>query len=1042
MKKLITSLFLLCACTVAEAQNPLWLRGSAISPDGQTIAFCYQGDIYTVPIGGGVAQAITTNPAYDSRPVWSPDSRTIAFASNRAGGFDIYTVNAQGGSPTVITTNSANEYPVVFLDDKTVLYSTTIGADAASDLFPSATFSQIYRVGTDGSRPELYSSIPMESISINGSKQLYNDIKGYEDPWRKHHTSSITRDIWMTENGNYTKITDFKGEDRNPTWSADGKSFYYLSEQDGTFNVYKNTIGGKTQQITHHKKHPVRYLSAAKNGTLCYSYDGELYTLKDGAQPQKLAISIANDQLERPVSTQFRNSGATDMAVSPSGKEVAFILRGDVYVTATDYGTTKRITNTAQQERNLDFSPDGRSVLYSAERDGVWNIYESTIAKADEKLMVYATDITEKQLTNSKVASFQGDYSPSGKQMAYYEDRTTLKVMDLDTKKSRTLLEGKFNYSYSDGDQGFEWSPDGKYIIAKYIGIGGWHNQDMALITVADGTLTNLTESGYTDASGKWVLDGKAMIWYSDRAGMRSHGSWGATADAYLMFFDADAYDRFRMTKEEAEQNPKDTAKKELILDLANRRDRIIRLTNNSSSLADFEMSKDGNKLYYLAAFNESPDLWERDFKEGTDKILVKGAGWGSLIADKDGKNIFMISGSGMKKIDVGSGKVTSIGFNAQFDYKAAAEREYIFDHAWQQVTDKFYVTDIHGIDWKGYHAAYKRFLPYITNNFDFAEMLGEMLGELNGSHTGARYGAPGAALQTAVLGAFYDNTHKGDGLKIAEILVNSPLAKAGSEILTGDIIEKIDGTPIKAGVDYYPLLAGKAGKMVELTLTNPTTKKSYTQQVKAISGGAQNEMLYKRWVEQRRAMVDKLSGGTIGYVHVRGMNTGSFHDVYSDLLGRYRNHKAVVVDTRHNGGGWLHDDLATLLSGKEYQRFEPRGQYIGSDPYNKWTKPSIVLQCEDNYSNAHGFPFVYKELGIGKLVGTPVPGTMTAVWWESQIDPSIVFGIPQVAVKDMRGNYLENQELQPDIEIYNTPQDVLKGHDAQLERAVKELMN
>ena len=212
-------------------------------------------------------------------------------------------------------------------------------------------------------------------------------------------------------------------------------------------------------------------------------------------------------------------------------------------------------------------------------------------------------------------------------------------------------------------------------------------------------------------------------------------------------------------------------------------------------------------------------------------------------------------------------------------------------------------------------------------------------------------------------------------------------------------------------------------------------------EQVKAIGNGEQSNLLYKRWIENCQETVDKLSNGQIGYVHVRGMNSESFREVYSALLGRCRNKKAVIVDTRHNGGGWLHDDLATLLSGKEYQRFEPRGQYIGSDPYNKWTKPSCVLMCEDNYSNAHGFPWVYKTLGIGKLIGAPVPGTMTAVWWETQIDPTLVFGIPQVGVKDMQGNYLENQQLQPDVEVYNTPEAQLSGEDTQLKRAVEVML-
>lgn len=1041
MKKLITSLFLMGSIAAANAETLLWLRGSTISPDGQTVAFCYKGDIYTVPVTGGTARAITTNPAHDYRPVWSPDSRTIAFASNRAGGFDIYTVSAEGGVPKQITTHSADELPIVFADDKTILFGAAIMPDVKADMFPSKSFSQVYKVSTDGSRPELYSSLPMENISVNGNKLLYNDIKGYEDPWRKHHTSSITRDIWLNDNGKFTKVTDFKGEDRNPVWAADGQSFYYISEQGGSFNVYKKTPTGTPEQVTNHTKHPVRYLSTAKDGTMCYSYDGELYTVKEGGKPQRLAINVVTDQVESPVTTQFKTNGATDMAVSPSGKEIAFVLRGDVYVTSVDYATTKRITNTASQERDVDFSPDGRSIAYSAERNGVWNVYASSIVKDGEKQFVYATDIVEKPITTSTITTFQPQYSPSGKMIAFYENRTTLRVMDLETKKVRTLLDGKYNYSYSDGDQYFNWSPDSKHIIVHHMGVGGWHNENVGLVNVESGKVTNLTESGYSDGNGKWVLDGKAMLWESDKAGMRSHGSWGATSDAYIMFFDEAAYDRFRMTKEEKEMNPADTSKKEVVLDLDNRRDRIVRVTSNSSSLADMILSKDGNKLYYLTSFEGAPDLWERDFKEGTNKILVKGAGYGSLLTDKDGKNIFMRAGGNLKKIEVATGKVTPITFNAQFDYKAADERAYIFDHTWRQVDDKFYDPAIHGVDWKGYRDAYARFLPYINNNFDFSEMLGEMLGELNGSHTGARYSVAGATLQTALLGAFYDNSYKGDGLKIAEIMTGSPLAKAGSKIEAGDIIQKIDGAPITAGMDYYPLLAGKVGKATELTLYNPTTKNTFTEQVKPINIGAQNELLYKRWVNQRRAIVEKVSGGTVGYVHVRGMNSQSFRDVYSELLGRYRECKAVVVDTRHNGGGWLHDDLVTLLGGKEYHRFTPRGQYIGSDPYNKWTKPSIVLQCEDNYSNAHGFPFVYKELGIGKLIGAPVPGTMTAVWWETQIDPSIVFGIPEVGTEDMRGNYLENQELNPDILIYNTPEQQLTGKDAQLERAVQELM-
>ena len=320
--------------------------------------------------------------------------------------------------------------------------------------------------------------------------------------------------------------------------------------------------------------------------------------------------------------------------------------------------------------------------------------------------------------------------------------------------------------------------------------------------------------------------------------------------------------------------------------------------------------------------------------------------------------------------------------------------------------------------------------------------MLSELLGELNASHTGARYYGPGATLQTACLGVFYDNTYDGDGLKIKEIIAKGPFAVKKTDVTTGCIIEEIDGQKILKGADYYPLLEGKAGKPVRLSVYNPSNGKRFDVTVKAISYGQQEDLLYKRWVERNRQLVDKLSNGRIAYVHVKGMDSPSFRTVYSELLGeKNRIKEAVIVDTRHNGGGWLHDDLVTLLNGKEYQRFVPRGQYIGSDPFNKWLKPSCVMVCEDNYSNAHGFPWVYKELKVGKLVGAPVPGTMTAVWWESQIDPTIIFGVPQVGCMDMRGQYHENQELQPDIEVYNSPGKQLKGEDEQLEAAVKEML-
>ena len=1077
-KKILGVAALILSLNVSAANDTAWMRHCAISPDGSQIAFSFKGDIYTVPVNGGRASQLTTNPSHDTYPIWSPDGQQIAFASNRLGSMDIYVVNKEGGVPVRLTTHSGNETPVAFKDNGHLLFQANILPAAEDMQFPSGQFPQIYEISTSGGRPVMFSSMPMENISFSpdGKKLLYHDLKGYEDPWRKHHTSSITRDVWMCSldgERTYQKLSSFEGEDRNPVW-ANADTYYYLSEQNGSFNVYKANINhGQPVQITKHDKHPVRFLTRANNGTLCYGYDGGIYTLKENGQPQKVDIRIVTDKIDRDIIRQVKNSGATQIAVSAEGKEVAFILHGDVYVTSTEYQTTKQITNTAEQERNVDFAPDGRSLVYASERNGLWQLYQSKIVNKAEKLFTYATEIQEERLTNSNITSFQPQYSPDGKEVAFLEDRTTLRIINLATKQVRTVMDGKFEYSYSDGDQWYQWSPDSRWILTNYIGTGGWNNKDVALVNASgNGEIHNLTQSGYNDTGAKWVLDGKAMIWESDRAGYRSHGSWGAHGDIYIMFFDLEAYERFLMSKEElalleesekakktdkqeegntnkkGKKNDKKEAPKQkdevkaLTFDLDNCRDRIIRLTRHSSSLGDAVLSKKGDKLYYQASFERGSDLWCQDLKDNSTKLVMKDIGRAMMIPDKKGEDFYLCTRGGIKKVTLKDGKSKSIGFEAIFNYKPAEERQYIFDHAWQQVKDKFYKEDIHGIDWEGYRETYRRFLPSINNNHDFQELLSEMLGELNGSHTGARYRANGPTLSTANFGLFYDETYQGNGLKIKEIMKKSPLATMKCDVTEGCIIEKIDGQSIEAGMDYFPLLEGKAGKKVLLAIYNPSNGKRFNLSVKAISSSEQNNLLYHRWVERNRMMVDKLSNGQIAYVHVKGMDSQSFRTVYSELLSdKNRQKKAVIVDTRHNGGGWLHDDLATLLSGKEYQRFVPQGQYIGSDPFNKWLKPSCVLVCEDNYSNAHGFPWVYKELKIGKLIGTPVPGTMTAVWWETQIDPSIVFGIPQVGCVDMRGQYAENNQLYPDIEVYNKPEDSLKGIDTQLETAVKEML-
>ena len=1065
-KAIISAALALVTLAASAQENPSWIRRNAISPDGKTIAFSYKGDIYTVPSAGGQALQITSNSSYESDPMWSPDGNSLVFSSYREGSKDVFVTSPKGGSPRRLTTTPGNETPFAVSESGEVLFSWSYGDLTDPDFGGYPGNAQLFKVSINGGAPELVTCLPLKALSLrNDGTLLYEDYKGYEDPLRKHHTSSVTRDIWLytpakaaqavtiDANGTFKKLSTYKGEDRNPVFAANGDTFYYLSEQDGkTSNVYRSSVSkpGESVQLTFYDKNPVRFLSVANDGTIAFSYNGDLYTLKEGGQPSKVEINLYRDESDREMYPLSFSSGATSMAVSPDGKEIAVVVRGEVFVTSIDFKTTRRITNTPSQERGVCFSKDGRSLYYAAERDGEWGIWCTSLVNKDDKLFTYATRFKEERITPEGQTCFQMVVSPDGKSLAYLRDRTELVVMNIKSGKEKSLHKG-VNYSYSDGDQSFAWSPDSRYILCNWQADGGWNNSDIAMIEVDSGEIVNLTRSGYSDGGFRWAMDGKAMTWTSDKQGYRSHGSWGAEDDIYIMFFDGKAYTDFRRGKEEEEldkllsgEKPKpekaDTTKPEkpekIKPDLEHRDDRIIRLTPHANRIGDYFLTNDGKKLFFTQVLENGMDLCVRDVREGNVTVVKRGVG-GRILPSADGKYIFLGGRGSFMRIKTDNNKIDNITYSGEFEFHPSAEREYIFEHCWKQVQEKFYVPDLHGCDWPYYHDNYKQFLPHINNNYDFQDLLSEMLGELNGSHTGGRY-RPGSSLNIGHLGIIADQEFDGKGIKIKELLPGGVLSNVSSDIEEGDVILAIDGHEIAKGENWLPLLYNKAGKKIFVTIKHKCKEHDYLITPSSSDSGP----LYRRWVRQREKMVEELSGGRVGYVHIQGMNSASFRELFSNALGKYRGCDALIVDTRHNGGGWLHDDLVTFLGGKEYCLFSPRGQYIGHEPFNKWTKPSCVLIGEDNYSDASGFPLAYRDLGIGKLIGAPIPGTMTAVWWENQINPEIIFGIPQVGNWDTKENrYIENNQIEPDILILNDPASELKGLDIQLETAVSEML-
>ncbi len=1070
------------ASLTASAQDaPLWLRDARISPDGQHIAFCYKGDIYKVSVMGGEAKRLTTQSSYESNPVWSPDNKSIAFASDRNGNFDVFLMSADGGAAKRLTYNSAQELPTAFTPDGTnVLFNAAIQDPAESAMFPYRPLTELYKVSVDGGRSLQVLATPAEAVTFSkdGKTMYYQDRKGSEDEWRKHHTSSVTRDVWSYDiaTGKHINITTRAGEDRYPVLSPDGKTMYILSERNGgSFNVYSFPVGDakSVSQVTNFKTHPVRFLSISDNGTMCYTYDGEIYTQTTAGEPRKVSISLVRDD-EGDVADLRFSSGATSGTVSRDGKQIAFIQRGEVFVTSSEYATTKQITHTVAGEQGVCFAPDNRTLAYASERNGIWQIFEAKIARKEDPNFPNSTLIDETLITpDDGVERSYPQYSPDGKELAYIEGRRKLMVMDLKTKAVRQVTDGS-TWMETNGGFDYEWSPDGKWFTLEFIGNRRDPYSDIGIVSSKGGDIINVTESGYASSSPRWVLDGNAILFANERYGMRNHASWGSEEDAFLVFLNKDSYDKFSLSEEDyklkkelekeqkggdkpsseasaknknakgkdAKSEEKASAKKDIIVEPAGIQQRIVRLTPASSHMGACILSKDGESLYYFAAFEGKNDLWKVSLRKKETKLLNKmNTGGAHLEMDKEG-NIFILGAEGVKKMDGKSEKIEPVTYSAHMKQDLTKEREYMFDHVYRQEKERFYNLNMHGIDWDQMHKDYAKFLPHISNNYDFQELLSEILGELNVSHTGGRYYRPSQTTDdvTAQLGLLYDMTYAGDGMKVTEVVKGGPFDRVDSKVKAGCTLVKIDGAELTASMDLSQL-TNNLGRRKVLVSFRDGNGKQWDEVIKPITTSVMSDLMYDRWVKRCAHWVDSLSNGRLGYVHLESMNDASFRNAYSDMLGKYNMREGVIIDTRYNGGGRLHEDIEILVSGQKYLTQVIRGVESCDMPSRRWNKPTVMLTSEANYSNAHGTPWVYQHQKLGKVIGAPVPGTMTSVSWERLQDNTLVFGIPIIGYLTAEGNYLENSQLEPDIPILNNPETVVKGEDLQLKRAVEELL-
>ncbi|MFK7740522.1 MAG: S41 family peptidase [Planctomycetota bacterium] len=1102
---MLAALALVCSAQAAPAlpQNDeaRWLRYVSISPDGQHVAFSYAGDLWVAPVsddGAVEATLLTTHVGYESHPIWAPDSKTLAFSANWYGQPDVFVTSLDRAPAQRLTFHSSSDTPWSFSPDGTEVWFSSRRQDKAIARIGSSVPTELYAIATNGGAPRQLLTTAAEHVAIHpsGKMVLYQDLKSYENQWRKHHVSSHACDLWSWNptTGKHDKLTQFRGEDRDPAWLPDGESFVFLSERGGSFNVWSASVAAPeaATQRTQHTIHPVRFLSASTDGTLAYTWNGEIYIMRPGKEPRRLPVMAKVDQRTNTIERMTFRADVDEMAVSPNEDEVAFVVRGEIFVTSLEHGSTKRITQTPEQERSVTWGKDGRTLHYASERDGSWNLYSTSIKREQEESFSIATLLKEETLLANEREAFQPVISPDGKHLAYLVDREAIHVMDLATKKHREVVSDEWNYSYADGDISFAWSPDSRWLTFGYSPFQRFSGEiGVKAIDGSDGEIVNLSTSGYEEGSPRFAPDGKSVIYTSGRFGQQEHSGRGGQSDVFAVYLSQAAYDEAQLTWEELElrnerkkkakakakkasadneksetaksddtsSEPDEKDKDEAVepLDFERRRlnERRRRVTMQSAPIGDVAMTPDGEAVIYMAEIDGKWDLWTSHLRDRkTQRLATIGdrGGDADLHLSKDGKTLILRTSAGklmQAKITTGkhdlpdAAKPKPIAFTAEMTVDGPAERAHLFEHVWRQMREKFYRSDLHGVDWDLMKRDYASFLPHIHNGYDFAELLSEMLGETNASHTGASYRERSAERDdTATLGLIYGELTDA-GMQVDEVVKRGPADRSDSKIAEGATLTAIDGEPLTPATNPWRLLDRKSDKPV---LVAGTTKDgtAFEEVLKPLSGGAERELMYQRWIDRCESLVDELSKGRIGYVHVRGMNDSSYREVYEQVLGRCSEKKALIVDTRWNGGGWLHDQLVTFLGGKQYCVMVPRDKEpgrFGGEPLSRWARPVCVLQNEGNYSDAHFFPYSFKTLGLGKLIGAPVAGTTTAVWWETLFDGATRFGIPELGVQDMQGNYLENQELFPDIEVYNDPESTAAGRDLQLERAVAEML-
>ncbi|MFT6267979.1 MAG: C-terminal processing protease CtpA/Prc/Tol biopolymer transport system component [Alphaproteobacteria bacterium] len=1072
MKLFVLSLLLLAS--IQALANPLILQPD-ISPNGSTIAFSYQGDIWTVNSAGGRAHRLTIHEGYESRPVWSNDSSQIAFSSDRFGNDDVYVMPKDGGIPKRLTYHSAHDRVTSFTENNQVLFNSR------------RTYAQVEReweilsvdadVAANASKTEsrFMDALGFDAVmSPNGAKVAF--VRGTARTSREDYRGPANRNIWIYDitKNTYSQLTTFNGNDFMPKW-IDNNSLYFISPRSGKYNIHKTDLDGEIEQITKETAFGINHFSTTINGTTLVYQAGNNVTLFDpkNSSAIPLIIDVKSDFRFDPVVAKSMSNKVDEYAVSPNGKLSAYVLRGDIYVTRNDKDDERSLALSSGPARDRDIAwLSDEALVFVSDMEGQNDLY--LLKSSDPKKANLFASLKHKstKLTSSEQEEFDPVVSPNGKQIAFRQDRGRLLVADIaadgQLSNQKALLDGW------DTPSKVSWSPDSMWLAYSLSDLN--FNEEVYIHPANnESAAVNISMHPKYDSDPIWSPDGSKLgfvsmrnngdfdiwfAWLTKKDWQRSKEEW-RRLDKEDDSASKEDKDESPDTKKDDDKSNKKITPEPIKIDFDGIYQRLEQVTSFAGNETQMIFDKEGENVYYSTGspgrqnFKVERNLYKIKWNGEDKETLIGGNKIPSQLSlEESGKHLFtLVDGGKIMSIATKDDKAETLNVSSNIKIDYAQERAQVFDEGWRALNAGFYDPKFHGYDWDALRTKYRPLALAASTKEDFQYIFNLMLGQLNASHMGMRSGENPKQTQSQKTGLLgIEGFHSSAGYEITSVLANSPADREDSKLSSGDVIVSVNQQSL-TNHNLFALLNDTVNSPVLLEIAN----KDETKEVVIWPTSSLSSQLYDAWVDERRKLTNTFSKGKLGYLHIRGMNWSSFERFERELMAAGYGKDGIVIDVRYNGGGWTTDYLMAVLNVKQHSYTIPRGatsdikknhrQFKDTYPFaerlplSAWTKPSIAMSNENSYSNAEIFSHAYKALGIGKLVGRPTFGAVISTGGYGLVDGSFVrMPFRGWWVKET-GENMERVPARPDIEVFNPPAYKAKGVDPQLQRAVKELL-